>query len=77
MVADLDVDAAGNTAADCKAVATNADFQVEQVHIDVTQELSVQNATAQAMQSFGRIDYCVNSAGVSPSNSLARLLLTD
>ena len=67
MVADQDVNAAGNVAAECKAVATKTEIQVDQVHIDVTQESSVQNATAQAMQTFGRIDYCVNSAGVSYS----------
>ena len=70
MVADLDVDAGRKVAAECKAIAINAEFQGEHVQIDVTQEVSVQNATARAMQAFGRIDYCVNSAGVSASEPI-------
>ena len=35
------------------------------VHIDVTQEESVKLVTTQMQQWFGRIDYCVNCAGVS------------
>jgi len=69
MVADLDADAASNVAAECRAVAINVEFRVEQVHVDVTLEASVQHATAQTVQAFGRIDYCVNCAGVSSSRS--------
>ena len=69
MIADLDEDAANKVVAECKAVATNAEFRIEQVHVDVTHEASVEHATAQTMQAFGRIDYCVNSAGVSLSGS--------
>lgn len=67
VIADLDADAGNNVAAECKAVATNADFRVEGVQVDITLEASVEHATAQTMQTFGRIDYCVNCAGVSHS----------
>ena len=65
MVADLDDDASSKVAAECKAVATNAKFRVELIHVDITLEASVKHATSQTMQAFGRIDYCVNCAGVS------------
>lgn len=67
MVADLDADAGGNVAAECKAVATNVEFRVEQIPVDITLEVSVKHATAQTIQAFGRIDYCINCAGVSSS----------
>ncbi len=70
MVADLDADAGDKVAAECKAVATNVDFRVERAHVDVTLEASVKHATAQTMQVFGRIDYCVNCAGVSAPRSM-------
>lgn len=67
MIADLDADAGGLVAAECRAVATNVEFQVGGIHVDVTREASVKHATAQTVQAFGRIDYCVNCAGVSSS----------
>lgn len=67
MVADLNADATCDVAAECRARATNAEFRVERIHIDITLEASVKHATAQTMQAFGRIDYCVNCAGVSSS----------
>ena len=65
MVADVDVHASANVAAECNAVAINVDFRVEHVQVDVTLEVSVKQAITQTMQAFGRIDYCVNCAGVS------------
>jgi NAD(P)-dependent dehydrogenase (short-subunit alcohol dehydrogenase family) len=78
MIADLDADAGGLVAAECRAVATNLEFRVEGIHIDVTLEASVKHATAQTLQAFGRIDYCVNCAGVSSSKSThGRVLVAD
>jgi NAD(P)-dependent dehydrogenase (short-subunit alcohol dehydrogenase family) len=53
--------------AECKAIATiaNASFRAEAIQVDITQEDSVKNAVSQMRRSFGRIDYCVNCAGVS------------
>ena len=64
MIADLDANAAASVATDCRAVATNSKIRVEHVQIDITVEASVQQAVAHTSQAFGRIDYCVNSAGV-------------
>ncbi|KAI2606572.1 hypothetical protein GGR54DRAFT_437932 [Hypoxylon sp. NC1633] len=64
LVADLDHEAAQKTVAKAKAVASNPDFKAEAIHIDVSVEESVKNAVAHMVQSFGRVDYCVHSAGI-------------
>jgi NAD(P)-dependent dehydrogenase (short-subunit alcohol dehydrogenase family) len=64
-VADLDLGAAKTVANECAAVAADANFRAEAVAIDVTQQASIEKATGYALETFGRIDYCVNSAGVS------------
>ncbi|KAF4627993.1 hypothetical protein G7Y89_g10158 [Cudoniella acicularis] len=69
-VADLQLEDAQNVARECKAVAANPNFCVEARYVDVTSETSVHDATAYAMQVFGRIDYCVNSAGLGVKNAL-------
>ncbi|KAH9907514.1 NAD(P)-binding protein [Xylariomycetidae sp. FL2044] len=69
MVADLDLEAAQKAATESKGVATNPEYRVEVVHVDVTSEASVKTATENMVQSFGRIDYCVNSAGINASHS--------
>lgn len=66
MVADLNAEGSKETVAQAKVVATNPDFQVEAVEVDVASEQSVKAAVAQTVQVFGRIDYAVHSAGVSP-----------
>ncbi|KAI5854488.1 hypothetical protein GGS23DRAFT_590597 [Durotheca rogersii] len=64
MVADLAISAARDVVAECRAVATNARFHAEAVEVDVTQEDSVRHALGQMVRIFGRIDYCVNCAGI-------------
>lgn len=61
----MNLDAAKSVAAECKTVATSVDVRVETLHIDITQEESVEMATKYMVETFGRIDYCVNCAGVS------------
>lgn len=65
-MADIDLEAAIKTATECKAVATDPSFRVETVHIDVSVPDLVEHATKRMAETFGRIDYCVNGAGVSP-----------
>jgi len=65
LIADMNLDAAKNVAAECKAAATAANVRVEACHMDITQEASVETATTYMVETFGRIDYCVNCAGVS------------
>lgn len=42
-----------------------ADFRAIAIHVDVTQEDSVQKMVDAVVKEFGRIDYSVNSAGAS------------
>ena len=65
MVADLAIDAARDTIAECQTIATNTQFQGKTVLVDVTQEGSVRSLFSEMVSAFGRIDYCVNCAGVS------------
>ncbi|TVY43295.1 2,5-dichloro-2,5-cyclohexadiene-1,4-diol dehydrogenase [Lachnellula subtilissima] len=63
-LADLNLEAAQAVARECQSHFTNPDFSAESVVVDVTQQHSVQAAMDHAVRTFGRIDYCVNSAGV-------------
>ncbi|KAI1084990.1 hypothetical protein F5B20DRAFT_575457 [Whalleya microplaca] len=67
LVADINLEAATKTALDSKAVATNPDFRAEAIQIDVTVQESVQHATTHMVETFGRIDYCVNGAAITSS----------
>lgn len=65
LVADLDVDSATEAVAECKAVATNSRFHAEAIEVDITREDAVRRLMNRMVEAFGRIDYCVNCAGVS------------
>lgn len=64
MIADLNLPAAQATVDECRKVATNSRFAVKAVEADVSSEESVEKLTAAMVEAFGRIDYCVNGAGV-------------
>ncbi|PYH85490.1 NAD(P)-binding protein [Aspergillus uvarum CBS 121591] len=64
IVADLDVSAAETVGAQCVPVASNPKFRAEAIQVDITKEDSVKRAVDKAVQAFGRIDYCVNCAGI-------------
>ncbi|KAF4953185.1 hypothetical protein FGADI_6160 [Fusarium gaditjirri] len=64
LVADITAHLAINVVSECKAAAVNKDFSCEAICVEVTREDSVQNLMSHAVQIFGRIDYCVNSAGI-------------
>lgn len=64
-MADIDLEAAQAVVALCRGQTTNQDFKAEAIEIDVTNEHSVKQATASSLAFLGRIDYCVNCAGVS------------
>lgn len=74
MVADINLGGARETAAALRSVATHPDFRAEAVRMDVSQEDSVMGALSRTVGLFGRVDYCVHSAGVScfPVSALAR-----
>ena len=63
--ADLDLDAAQKTAEESNKLATNPAYCPLALAVDVTDSESVKDMAAQALCTFGRIDYSVNSAGVS------------
>ncbi|KAJ3578753.1 hypothetical protein NPX13_g1818 [Xylaria arbuscula] len=69
LVADIDLDAATQTGIECAKVAANPTFRVEAVKMDVVQPSSVENAMNMMVQLFGRVDYCVNGAGVLGEHS--------
>ncbi|KAI1764157.1 NAD(P)-binding protein [Hypoxylon sp. FL1150] len=70
LVADLNVETAQDVAAETKAAATNPNFRAEAVHVQVAEKESVDAALKRMVDSFGRIDYCVMSAGVCPKKIL-------
>jgi hypothetical protein len=74
MIGDLNFDAAAETVTECQAVATRPHFQAKAVLIDVTNEDSVRNLFREAVSEFGRVDFCVNCAGVSCPESEAEML---
>jgi NAD(P)-dependent dehydrogenase (short-subunit alcohol dehydrogenase family) len=65
LIADMNLEAASRVVAECKAVATASNFRAESFQIDISQEESVEKATKYMTETFGRIDYCINCAGVS------------
>ncbi len=64
MVADINLEAAERVVKEISASASNASFRAKAVEVDVTSDGSVKHAIAETVTFFGRIDYCVNSAGV-------------
>ena len=56
---------AQETAEESKNFATNPEFRAIAVGVDVTDPTSVQHMTDTAIKEFGRVDYNVNTAGVS------------
>ncbi|KAI1119035.1 hypothetical protein F5Y14DRAFT_460380 [Nemania sp. NC0429] len=64
IVADIAIDAAVSVVAECKAAAINTHFHAEAVQVDITVEDSVRSLVGTMVQKFGRIDYCVNCAGI-------------
>ncbi|KAH8588213.1 hypothetical protein B0O99DRAFT_746994 [Bisporella sp. PMI_857] len=63
-IADINLEAAQAVLKECQSLATNPKFTAECVAIDITLENSVKAAMNHAVSAFGRIDYCVNSAGM-------------
>lgn len=64
-MADLNLEGAQQTAIEARKVATNPQFDVHAVQVDVAIEESMKAAIEYAVKAFGRIDYGVHSAGVS------------
>jgi len=65
LLADINVQGVQETAEKSKHHATHPDYRALGVRVDVTDPASVQDMVDVAVKEFGRIDYSVNSAGVS------------
>ena len=52
-------------AAESMSIATNPDYRAIAIEVDVTDPTQVDNMVSRVSKDFGRIDYAVNSAGVS------------
>lgn len=63
--ADINLTAATEAAEESKAHASNLDYQAIALQVDISNEESVQRMVTTTLKEFNRIDYSVNSAGVS------------
>lgn len=63
--ADLDPVAATAAAEESKLLATNPNYRALTIEVNVRDPDSVQEMVDTVVMAFGRIDYSVNSAGVS------------
>lgn len=61
----MNLEAASRVATECKDIANAVNFRAEPLKVDVSQEESVARATKYMVETFKRIDYCINCAGVS------------
>lgn len=64
VVVDLNYEAAMETARQSKPIATNPAYQALAIAVDVTDISSVNSMVQTVVDTFGRIDYNVNSAGI-------------
>ena len=63
--ADIKEAEAEDAARRSKELAAHPDYRAFAAKVDVTNTASVQSMVDFAVEKFGRIDYCINSAGVS------------
>ncbi|KAI0446149.1 hypothetical protein F4803DRAFT_559547 [Xylaria telfairii] len=69
IVADINYEAAQIVADETMAAATHPGFRVEAAEVDVAVDLSVRSSMDRAVELFGRIDHCVNCAGIGAQNA--------
>ncbi|KAJ8118982.1 hypothetical protein ONZ43_g3882 [Nemania bipapillata] len=67
LVADINPSALEQVAKKAQSLATNPSCRCISISVDVTDIKSVENMVAFAEKEFGRIDYCVNAAGIDTS----------
>lgn len=70
--ADINIEAAQQTAEIGQSRKAVADFHATAIQVDVRQERDVERLLAEAKARFGRVDVCVNTAGVSRRHLRAR-----
>ena len=62
--ADINDAKAEEAAQGSKQYAKNKGYRAISMHVDVSDEQSIHAMVSETLREFGRIDYCVNSAGV-------------
>lgn len=63
--ADLNLPSAEAAAEEAKGLATNPEFRTLAIEVDVASPESVNCMASKAVETFSRLDYAVNCAGVS------------
>ena len=63
--ADIDIDGAQRAASESQNFGRHPSYRAIALAVDVSQEDDMNYMIEKAVQEFGRIDYAVNSAGVS------------
>ena len=63
--ADINIEGAQEAASESQSFATHSSYRAIALTVDVSQEDGMNSMIERAVQEFGRIDYAVNSAGVS------------
>ncbi|CAG8977548.1 hypothetical protein HYALB_00012354 [Hymenoscyphus albidus] len=66
--ADINYHAALWKATNSKFYATNPNYRSVAIKVDTSEPSSVQEMVDSALKEFGRIDYCINSAGIMSSS---------
>lgn len=74
--ADLNLASAQEAAELSKEHATHAEFRALALAVDVVDIESVRKMVADSVDAFGRIDYCINSAGVGTRRRQESALVT-
>ncbi|KAE8360912.1 hypothetical protein BDV27DRAFT_133828 [Aspergillus caelatus] len=64
ILADLNHSGSESVAKESQKWATHPEFRATAVQVDVSDETAVNNMVDVAVKGFGRIDYCVHSAGM-------------
>ncbi|KAI1821190.1 NAD(P)-binding protein [Xylaria intraflava] len=64
VIADLQLSAAEKVVTEITSLATASHFRADAIEVDVTLEKSVESVVQQVARTLGRIDYCINSAGI-------------
>lgn len=72
--ADRNFNAAQDAAESSHQVAKSASYHPLAVAVDVTNRGSVDAMVSQTLGKFGRIDYCVNAAGVSTGHDKVAMI---
>lgn len=70
VLADVNHAAAEEVARECESLAINPDYKSLAIAVDVGDVARVDRMVAAAVETFGRIDYSVNSAGVGVEKPL-------